>query len=63
MSDAATDREDPCPHVPAGTALAVLPAPTVLPAKLFAPTPMAAKRVLEFSGAPSIMKARFWRRW
>ena len=30
------------------TALAVLPSPTLIPARLFAPTPKAARRVVEF---------------
>jgi site-specific recombinase XerD len=47
MTNAASDREDPCPAEPAGTASRSFP-PTVLPAKLFAPTPKAAKRVLDF---------------
>lgn len=48
MIETAPDRDDASSRDRANTALTVLPSPGVLPAKLFAPTEKAAKRVIEF---------------
>lgn len=48
MIDAAPKQEDAFRREHAGTALTALPFSTVLPARIFTPTPKAAKRVLEF---------------